>query len=127
MAERIMKDQDIERSAAEAIVNSALGFLQLCACFPEQAFSPSKLVGVAWRAFILYTRDYAAFCEKVAGRFIHHEPGDMPDQAKDATTVHHTIQFMKSHHVLFNTVLWFHARGETSGCYQGSVCSDHSV
>jgi hypothetical protein len=24
--------------------------------------------------FILYTREYAGFCDRVAGRFIHHEP-----------------------------------------------------
>lgn len=27
-----------------------------------------------WHEHILYTRDYAAFCSAVAGKFIHHEP-----------------------------------------------------
>jgi hypothetical protein len=27
-----------------------------------------------WHNFILYTEDYAEFCDKVAGRFIHHQP-----------------------------------------------------
>jgi hypothetical protein len=29
--------------------------------------------------FILYTKDYAAFCQDIAGRFIHHLPDDGPD------------------------------------------------
>jgi hypothetical protein len=27
-----------------------------------------------WHAFVLFTRDYAAFCDKHFGRFIHHAP-----------------------------------------------------
>lgn len=29
-----------------------------------------------WHTFITFTREYAAFCEQVAGRFIHHVPAE---------------------------------------------------
>jgi hypothetical protein len=32
-----------------------------------------------WHNFILYTRDYTAFCEKYFGKFLHHQP-DIADQ-----------------------------------------------
>ncbi len=41
---------------------------------PGAELSPSKAVDVGWHTFILHTVDYAEFCERVAGRFIHHVP-----------------------------------------------------
>ncbi len=35
---------------------------------------PSQAVDDLWHAFILYTRDYEAFCEQSFGRFLHHTP-----------------------------------------------------
>lgn len=34
----------------------------------------SPIVDEVWHAFILFTKEYAAFCEGVFGRFIHHAP-----------------------------------------------------
>jgi hypothetical protein len=35
---------------------------------------PSQVVDVAWHEFILFTRNYDAFCRKGLGRFLHHTP-----------------------------------------------------
>ena len=35
---------------------------------------PSEIVDVAWHEFILFTREYQAFCQKAIGRFLHHTP-----------------------------------------------------
>ncbi len=35
---------------------------------------PSKVVDVAWHAFILNTKEYKHFCNKAFGRFLHHTP-----------------------------------------------------
>ncbi len=41
---------------------------------------PSRAVDVAWHEFILYTRQYQAFCTSALGHFLHHTPNDaMPD------------------------------------------------
>lgn len=61
---------------AERILDQTVAFLRLVADSPGQGFSPSPLVDIGWHAFILHTRDYAQFCERVAGRFIHHDPDD---------------------------------------------------
>lgn len=34
----------------------------------------SPIVDEVWHAYILFTKDYAAFCDDVFGRFIHHAP-----------------------------------------------------
>lgn len=31
-----------------------------------------------WHVFLLYTRDYAAFCEKYFGEYLHHQPDLVP-------------------------------------------------
>ena len=37
---------------------------------------PSQVIDVAWHEFILFTKDYANFCKKALGRFIHHTPAE---------------------------------------------------
>jgi len=39
---------------------------------------PSKAVDIAWHEFILYTRDYSYFCQRVYGHYLHHMPNDTP-------------------------------------------------
>lgn len=42
---------------------------------------PSQVVDVAWHEFILFTRNYQAFCRHALGRFLHHTPTEaMPDR-----------------------------------------------
>jgi hypothetical protein len=44
---------------------------------------PSKAVDAAWHEFILYTRDYTAFCEHAFGRYLHHVPDDPRSEIYD--------------------------------------------
>jgi len=42
---------------------------------------PSQVVDVAWHEFILFTRNYEAFCTHALGRFLHHTPTEaMPSR-----------------------------------------------
>jgi hypothetical protein len=43
-----------------------------------------------WHVFLTFTRDYAAFCQAVAGRFIHHRP-----EAQGAGSQHETRRFVR--------------------------------
>jgi hypothetical protein len=57
------------------ILDQALAFLGTCATATEP-IGPSDLVDIGWHTFILYTHEYATFCDRIAGRFIHHVPDD---------------------------------------------------
>lgn len=37
---------------------------------------PSQAADVAWHEFILFTRDYHAFCARALGRYLHHVPAE---------------------------------------------------
>ena len=75
LSARIVTDHDMDRSTAERIMDQALAFLGACAV-STKPLSPSATVDIGWHAFILYTRDYREFCDRVAGRFIDHIPTD---------------------------------------------------
>jgi hypothetical protein len=72
---RIAFEHGMDRPMAERVMDQALAFLGTCAVHPVP-LSPSKTVDIGWHTFILHTQDYGAFCDRVAGRFIHHIPTD---------------------------------------------------
>lgn len=45
---------------------------------------PSQVIDVAWHEFILFTKEYAYFCNKALGRFIHHTPAEAMKTQVDA-------------------------------------------
>ena len=47
---------------------------------------PSEAVDSAWHEFILFTRQYADFCNKAFGRFLHHTPAEGMSKPKLAQT-----------------------------------------
>lgn len=63
--------QDEQR--AERQTDQALAFIAT-ATTATVPMVPSDDVDHALHAFILHTRDYADFCQKHAGRFLHHNP-----------------------------------------------------
>lgn len=72
---RITQDHpNTDLPTARRIIGQAAAFLTASAALPGAQLSPSKAVDAGWHTFILHTLDYAEFCERVAGRFIHHVP-----------------------------------------------------
>jgi hypothetical protein len=55
-------------------MDQALAFLSACAADRASRLSPSPLVDIGWHTFILHTQEYAEFCNRVAGGYIHHVP-----------------------------------------------------
>lgn len=51
-----------------------MGLLYLNSGTPGSLAVASPVVDEVWHQFILFTRQYAEFCEKVVGRFLHHRP-----------------------------------------------------
>jgi hypothetical protein len=78
---RITADHpDIDETTAHRIVGQTAAFIAASGQQLGQLLAPSQLVDYGWHAFILHTVDYAAFCQTVAGRFVHHVPTDEGEQ-----------------------------------------------
>jgi hypothetical protein len=102
---RIVKDEDVDSGLAERIAESALGFLYICADHPGR-LSPSPLVDIGWHTFILYTRGYAEFCERFAGRFIHHEPNDNLAAPQRSGGIERSIKAIRAAGLPLDLMLW---------------------
>lgn len=122
---RIAQDNEMSWEAAEGILNEALNFLRLVAASSGRTYTPSAQVDLGWHAFILHTRDYAAFCQSLAGRFIHHvpTPHGMIENGDDAS-VCRTVEALRSSGFDVDTSLWLEA-AECGGqrCYNGDCSS----
>ncbi len=118
LVRRVVKDHSIAFEQAELIIDGALGFLKLCGDHPDQRFAPSPEVDIGWHTFLLYTYGYQEFCQRVAGRFIHHEPNDQSGKSFDGLNRKETAAFMKERGVSFNQALWsIQADGGPDGCW----------
>ncbi|BFU44969.1 hypothetical protein KRMM14A1004_32060 [Krasilnikovia sp. MM14-A1004] len=84
---------------------------------------PSDLVDIGWHTFILYTREYAEFCERVAGRFIHHVPDDVqPDNERDRPTLADSVEAIRAAGYQIDPQLWSIDSAECTQCHAG--CHD---
>jgi hypothetical protein len=114
---RVMADHGEDLSAAERITEQALAFLAACAANPGAGLAPSPEVDKGWHAFILHTADYTEFCDRVAGRFIHHLP-DEPGEEDSGAGVAATVAAMRALGLTVDADLWGTAGECTSDCHQ---------
>ncbi|URM99322.1 hypothetical protein LUW76_36120 [Actinomadura madurae] len=118
---RIASESRISTAEAERVLTQALGFLKACALNPGAGLAPSKSVDVGWHTFVLYTREYAEFCYRVAGRFIHHTPDDQSYTGNGGASIRVTVAAMERAGLPVDPDLW-ETGADCSQCYQG--CHD---
>lgn len=98
-------DEPDRQRWAERILDQTLAFLRVCADDPDPGrFSPSPLVDIGWHTFILYTSEYAGFCQDVAGHFIHHNPTDQEGVAGGSAEA--VVAAMKAREFAVDDALW---------------------
>ncbi|MFE3171822.1 glycine-rich domain-containing protein [Amycolatopsis sp. NPDC059090] len=135
LVNRISREHDMRREFAARIMDQALAYLGTCSAASEP-LSPSEPVDIGWHTFILYTREYAEFCERVAGRFIHHEPADtgaIPITRTPEDSMSVTVKALRDAGYAVDLELWTasvkcnqcregctHSGGDT-GCHQYQV------
>ncbi|ANZ42335.1 hypothetical protein BBK82_46890 [Lentzea guizhouensis] len=114
-------DHSINPIEADRIITDMLSFLTVCAANPHQRFRPSRQVDLGWHQFILNTHDYAEFCERVAGRFIHHVPDEFvaPERRATANVLRPTVEAIKAAGLPLHPELWAAGGGRCSQCHSG--------
>lgn len=60
----------------------------------EQPLPPSLDIDEVWHAHVLHTREYHVDCEKIFGRYLHHDPQDFSDDV--AAKEQHASLFAKT-------------------------------
>ncbi|MEU2678602.1 hypothetical protein ABZ638_17130 [Streptomyces sp. NPDC007107] len=127
LAGRITKDHpETDLPTARRIIGQAAAFLAASAALPRAELAPSKAVDIGWHTWILHTVDYAAFCDRVAGRFIHHvpTPDDESIEGGPESARQRTLDAMTAAGFRIDRDLWPDAAmmGECSQCHAG--CTD---
>jgi hypothetical protein len=126
MVARITREQDLDTNSAQRIVNEALGFIKCVADHPATRLVPSALVDIGWHTFILYTREYAAFCAQHAGMFIHHDPADEPTTATEVLRPADTMEFMIQLGYPVDPTMWVSADISPGDCSCSADSGDMS-
>jgi hypothetical protein len=78
-------EHKVSPDAASEILLELKRWFTLCLLHPEKAYATGGRVDEMWHTFILFTKDYARFCQDTAGAFIHHRPdigSDDPEEQK---------------------------------------------
>lgn len=124
---RIAREELIERDLAERVMDQALAFLAASAHHAGEPLVPSDLVDIGWHTFILYTREYAEFRDRLAGRFIHHVPDDAPDapteKASPADVRTRTLDAIVRAGYAIDHELWTLTAGTCGSCHDDGNCS----
>lgn len=125
LARRVEHDAGLDPATAQKIIDQTVGFLGACAANPSARLAPSRLVDHGWHAFILHTAEYSEFCERVAGRFIHHRPTEPGGTEPGTCDLGATIAAIRDAGFDVDPDLWTRGakcNGNCSQCYAG--CAD---
>ncbi len=72
--ERISSEESVPSERVDEAVVEYRKFMALLLLGNRGLAMTSKLVDEVWHAHILFTIDYASFCDEAFGRFVHHVP-----------------------------------------------------
>jgi hypothetical protein len=73
LVRRLQDKLALTEDAARELFADTKRFLLVCGTTPGN-WSPTEPIDEGWHNFILFTQDYAKFCQQNFGRFIHHNP-----------------------------------------------------
>ncbi|MGW0822468.1 glycine-rich domain-containing protein [Streptomyces sp. NPDC002845] len=124
LVRRVTADHpEITEETARRIVGQAAAFIATSGKLPGRSLAPSELVDYGWHAFILHTVDYAAFCQRVVGRFVHHVPTDEDEQVPCGALEarERTVRAIQAAGYTVDAELW-HSAADCNQCHAG--CHD---
>jgi hypothetical protein len=93
LIDRLVDKKGMVRSDAELLYIDMLRFLYLCGS-TTKTMAPSEKIDLAWHEFLLFTREYQNFCQRMFGFFIHHNPresGKRPSPASGVSVIQDTL------------------------------------
>lgn len=80
VVDKYAKDHKVSSDTAHEILLELKRLLTLCVLHPENGYATGGSVDEMWHTFILFTKDYARFCQDTAGTFVHHSPELVSDE-----------------------------------------------
>lgn len=129
VVDRAITDFGVAPEMAPRVVDQALAFLATAGRTSDSAgaLTPSVTVDPGWHAFMLYSRPYREFCDRVAGRFIDHVPHDdptaPPSQRKaPGRGVASTMEAIAAAGFAVDQELWLTNTAKCGQCHEDGNC-----
>lgn len=116
-------DESAQHDWSERIIEQTLGFLRVLSKTSDGTLSPSPKVDIGWHMFLMYTREYADFCQRIAGRMIHHAPSDIKGMSPKTGGATRATAAMLVHGIYVDLELWGSAAECDGGGGSDSCCS----
>ena len=118
--DRLVTDNAIPAEQVDEAIMEFKRFLVVILLAKESVGMISKIVDEVWHAFILFTKDYTVFTNKVFGRYLHHQP----NTNRTPVPSNSGIVFVASYERLFGRLptIWLPRSEECSGT---TNCQDH--
>jgi hypothetical protein len=91
----VMEHESVTRPYAEGMIGQTLVFLKAVADNPRVRLAMDETVDPGWHAFILHSVEYTEFCDRLAGRYLHHVPPP-PGVAMDDDAVARTLPALRA-------------------------------
>lgn len=122
LAERFQEKLGLNEKDATELFADTKRFLFLCGTNKGQ-FAPPPQVDEGWHHFMLFTKDYEAFCQHYFGRFLHHSPKTREDKKKgDREIVPRTLMVAKGIFGPTLSVNWVYAKTAEGDCEGSTNC-----
>ncbi|WP_328404448.1 hypothetical protein OHS70_35505 [Streptomyces sp. NBC_00390] len=112
-------EENMTRQHAERVMEQALAFIDMAGHRTDVPLSPSSMVDPGWHAFMLHTREYAAFCEQRFGGFLHHAPVK-GQRLRDGVAIKRTVAAIEEMGYVIDHDLW----GTAAECNPPACCGD---
>ncbi|NUK24082.1 hypothetical protein HRW08_15585 [Streptomyces lunaelactis] len=109
----------MDRPQAERVMDQALAFIDMAGHRTDVPLSPSRKVDPGWHAFILHSHEYADFCHRRFGAFLHHNPLK-GQRLRDGAAIKRTVRAIEEMGYVVDHELW----GAAAECNAPSCCGD---
>ena len=114
---RLTKREGMDETLARRILPEYKRYMKLRK-ISREVLSPSVPVDEFWHAHVLYTEQYAEFCQRNFGKFIHHRPFDHSPVPIDGVVIgERTRQLIEEHFPEHDAGIW----------QQTAMCSSYST
>jgi len=121
LIEKLLKERIVgTQEEGEALFAEVKKYLVMCKAAPDVLWNVySARVDKVWHEFVLFTREYAGFCQRLFGRYLHHSPSNAPKPKGETSGGHRESTFplfQSKYESLFGMPLpdsWFDERNVT--------------
>ena len=89
------EQEKITEAVASEHAKELKRFLIVCAACSNNSYSIAGPTDVFWHTFILHTQEYSAFCEAIAGDYLHHVPSGNRDAKRSGVETEDRVDMLK--------------------------------